>query len=372
LTGVVPAVDEAIGKLEIDLEISGSIKFPTVSGELVLHGGTLSYLPIGLRLEDIELVSEIQDNGGLELTGSFRSGDGRAEIRTRADQMQSMATSIELSLRGDQLTVVNVPDITAVADADVSVAFDGETLRLGGDIMISSASVRPQGGSMTRIPESNDVVLVGAEIPDEPKDDTEESNFQVVGSMVISLGEDVVVDLGVAEARVTGKSEFAWSGDPMPVANGRFDVDGEIVALGQRLEITQGSLRFPNVPADNPVIRVAAERDIYGNTQIRRAGVMVAGTLSRPTIEAYTRPLTTEQRAVTLLVTGSDFDYDKGIGAVDFGTYIAPKIYASYGVGLFDKGNVIRVRYDLKRGIGVTGTSGQQESGIDLSYRFEN
>ena len=149
-------------------------------------------------------------------------------------------------------------------------------------------------------------------------------------------------------------------------------VDGEVLVFGQRLEITEGSVRFDDVPADDPYLRVRAEREIFGNTQVRRAGVLVAGSLSRPTIEAYTEPMTTEERALTLLVTGSDFDYERGVGAVDFGTYIAPRVYASYGIGLFDTENVIRIRYDLKRGFGITGTSGRRESGVDLSYRFEN
>ena len=69
---------------------------------------------------------------------------------------------------------------------------------------------------------------------------------------------------------------------------------------------------------------------------------------------------------------GSDFNYEQGVGSVGFGTYIAPKIYASYGIGLFENENVIRLRYELKRGFGITGTSGQRDSGFDLSYRFEN
>ena len=100
-----------------------------------------------------------------------------------------------------------------------------------------------------------------------------------------------------------------------------------------------------DVPADDPYLRIRAEREIFGNTQVRRAGVLVAGSVSRPTIEAYTTPVTTEERALTLLVTGSDFDYERGIGAVDFGTYIAPRVYASYGIGLFDNENVIGILY---------------------------
>ena len=44
----------------------------------------------------------------------------------------------------------------------------------------------------------------------------------------------------------------------------------------------------------------------------------------------------------------------------------------SYGVGIFERENVIRLRYDLARGFGITATSGERESGLDLSYRFEN
>jgi autotransporter translocation and assembly factor TamB len=47
-------------------------------------------------------------------------------------------------------------------------------------------------------------------------------------------------------------------------------------------------------------------------------------------------------------------------------------VFVSYGIGLFDTENVIRVRYDLTRGFGITGTSGERDSGLDLSYRFEN
>ena len=131
-------------------------------------------------------------------------------------------------------------------------------------------------------------------------------------------------------------------------------------------------MQFSQVPADQPYIRVRAEREIYGNTQIRRAGVLVDGPVRRPTVEAYTQPLTTEERALTLLVTGSDFDFEQGIGAVDFGTYIAPRLFVSYGVGVFDRENIISARFDLARGFGIKASSGSKESGVDLNYRFEN
>ncbi|MBT8098488.1 MAG: translocation/assembly module TamB domain-containing protein, partial [Gammaproteobacteria bacterium] len=162
-----------------------------------------------------------------------------------------------------------------------------------------------------------------------------------------------------------------WRGPTMPMANGCFSIAGDIQAYGQVLKIVEGVVRFPNVSADNPFLRIRAEREIYGNSQIRTAGVLVDGTLARPTLEAYTLPATSEERALTLLVTGSDFNFEAGVGAVDFGTYVAPKLFVSYGVGLFGRDNVISARYDLARGFGIKATSGQTESGIDIIYRFE-
>jgi translocation and assembly module TamB len=372
LVAMFPVVDSAHGILRADIDIGGTVGDPLIGGDIKLEEGALTYLPAGLKLDDIELRSELQTNGEIELTGSFRAGDGRAEIRTRADHARTAATGLELILHGENLAVIDVPDVRAVADTELRVNFDGETLDLNGNITIPHARIRPANIGATREYESEDVIIVAGELPDVPVDDTPASNITFAGSVAVALGNDVVVDMEVSQVQVTGSTAYTWSGEPMPDAIGRYDVDGEVLVFGQRLEITEGSVRFNDVPAVDPYLRVRAEREIFGNTQVRRAGVLIAGNLSRPTIEAYTDPVTTEERALTLLVTGSDFDYERGVGAIDFGTYIAPRVYASYGIGLFDNDNVIRVRYDLAKGFGITATSGQREAGVDLSYRFEN
>ena len=368
----VPVLDHAGGALRADIEVGGTLEAPLITGMVVLEDGSLSYLPIGLRLDEIEVESKLEGRGDIEVMGSFRAGEGRGQIRTRADQARPDASGFEVTLRGRNLTLVDVPDVKAIANTDVQVRFNGEELDIDGNVTIPRARIVPSVISTSRVYESEDVVIVAGELPDDPGETAEPADVRIFGSLDVSLGNDVIVDLGVVETSVTGNTLLAWSGDPIPMANGQFDVDGEILVFGQRLEITEGAVQFPDVPADDPYLRIRAEREIFGNTQVRRAGVLVAGSISRPTIEPYTTPITTEERALTLLVTGSDFDYERGIGAVDFGTYIAPRIFASYGIGLFDNENVIRIRYDLQRGFGITATSGQKESGVDLSYRFEN
>lgn len=364
-----PLVDTATGRLEGNVSLAGSIQEPLVSGTLALDDGSIRYLPLGLHLEDINLDSRLVDSRRLDAIGSFRAGDGRGEIVSSADYGDT-ATGLEIALRGNDLTLIDVPDVRALADVDLRVGLVDETLTLGGKILIPHARVQPQNLPSSRASVSEDVVIVAGELPDKTQV-APASRLAIAGAVDVELGDDVVIDLDVARASLSGSATFDWNGPAIPLANGRYGLAGEIEAFGQVLEIVEGGVRFQDVPANNPTIRIRAEREIYGNSQVKTAGVLVDGTLARPSIQAYTYPATTEERALTLLVTGSDFNYEQGVGAVDFGTYVAPRLFVSYGVGLFGRDNVISARYDLARGFGIKATSGQSESGIDFIYRFE-
>ncbi|MDX1506740.1 MAG: translocation/assembly module TamB domain-containing protein [Woeseiaceae bacterium] len=370
LAVISPLVDEAAGHLRGNFDVTGTALEPNVVGDMRLDDGYLNYLPLGLQLEDVNVAAALKPDARITMTGSFRSGSGRGEVRTSSDFEYGMTSGLQIEIRGQGLQVIDLPDIAAVADVDLDLGYNGDQLNIAGRIKVPQARIVPNNLATDRVTESDDVVIVAGELPDEEVAEPE-SALRIFGKLAFELGDNVVVDLNVARATVTGKANLTWSGEPIPMANGRYTIDGDIQAFGQVLSVTDGYIRFPNVPANDPQLRLFAEREIYGNPQIKSAGVLVAGTLRRPTIEAFTRPATTEERALALLVTGSDFDYEQGVGAVGFGTYIAPRLFVSYGVGLFDRDNVISARYDLTEGFGIKATSGQKESGVDITYRIE-
>ena len=371
LAALSPLVDAATGEFRADLTLSGTLSDPELVGDMAVTDGSLAYVPMGLQLDDINLTSLLHEDGRIELSGDFLAGEGRGEIVTRADYSTTGEKGFELELRGDNMTLIDTPNVTARANLDVRVAYDYKTLALDGDVLVSHARVNTSSLTAVSHSESEDVVIIAGELPDGSLRQSREQGTWISGSIGVEFGDDVSIDLGPATAKVIGKTVFSWGEDLIPIADGRYDLTGSIQVFGQVLEITEGGLRFSQVPANNPYIRIRAEREIYGNAQVKTAGVLLDGTLRQLAIEPYTRPLTTEERALTLLVTGSDFDFEQGLGAIDFGTYIAPRVFVSYGFGLFETENVIRVRYDLKRGFGITATSGQKETGLDLSYRIE-
>jgi translocation and assembly module TamB len=367
-----PALDRVEGQISADLRVGGTLSDPVLTGHATLVRGRIEHVATGLVLSDIQLAGAVYEHGFTELNGVFRAGDGRGRIKADLGFGDRLKPEVKLELSGHDLLLVNVPDMRLVADPDLRLAWHGGPIDIDGRIQVSSARLSPRYLPTSTVTESPDLVIVAGQGPEPAEAGFDESRLRLNGSVEVILGEDVNVKLERATAHFGGKVVFLWQDQLMPIGDGSYTVTGEIQAYGQLLRISEGRIRFPRKPANNPTLDIRAEREIYGNRQIKAAGVHISGTLKRPLLETYTEPPTTQERALTLLVTGNDFDYEQGVGAVEVGTYVARKLYVSYGIGLFDNQNVISARYDLKKGFGIKATSGQRETGVDISYTIDH
>jgi translocation and assembly module TamB len=370
---LLPPVEGSSGPVTADLRFTGTLGDPRVSGNASLVRGRISHFATGLLLDDLNLSGAVNEFAQTELTGTFRAGEGQGSLRAVVNFADLLQPELLLELRGEQLTVINVPDLTVLANPDVRLTLRPDVLELSGRIVVPSARLSPKFLPTASVDESADVVIVGGQDPQPVAPKQPRGDRRIRGRVELELGKDVLLKFEQATARLRGTAQFRWEdGGPLPVASGGFALTGKITAYGQLLEVTEGRISFSDRPADNPFLNIRAEREIYGNTQVTRAGVLVTGTLKEPELETYTVPMTTRERALTLLVTGSDFNYEQGVGSVQVGMYIAPKLYVSYGIGLFDEQNVISARYDLGKGFGIMTTSGQRETGADISYTIEH
>jgi translocation and assembly module TamB len=366
-----PIFDRAAGKLDAGLDATGSALNPSVSGYISIEDGLLQHDASGLKLSDIQLAGRLLGGGKSYLSGSFEAQEGSGELQADVDLSDVLSPRFEMTLTGEELTLFDSPELLLVAEPDIKLGWDDGTIEINGSILIPRARIAPRTIPASTSMESADLVIVAGEIPgsgDEKKPDQE---LAIHGDLEIALGDEIELDLGLAVAQLDGSAIFSWQDKLLPMAKGHYGIAGEINAFGQQLRITEGIISFPGVPADNPHLDIRAERRIYGNSEVRRAGVFVNGTLKRMVVEPYTDPMTNRERAQTLLITGSDFNMEQGVGAVNIGTYIAPRIFLSYGIGVFEDENVISLRYDLGRRWGIKATSGQRTTGIDINYVIE-
>ncbi len=366
-----PGVAEVNGQFNSNIRLGGTLLDPEFDGGFSLTKGLLHYQPTGLKLEDVQLTGKVDSRDRGSLKGQFRAGEGIGVIEGRFQFENPQNMNLELNLSGEQLLLINTQTIKVLSDTKLDIGLSPNRLDINGRILVPSAHLTPEKLVLETVSDSEDLVIEtrGAETAENEKNKT--SGTRVFGTLEVAFGDDVKVKVPDINTSVHGSVEYRWNGDVVPVAEGSYLINGTVDIYGPTLNINNGSISFPGVPANNPLLNIRAQRDIFGNTQIRSAGVQVIGTLKRPVLEAFTVPVTNEDRAWALLVTGSDFDQSQGVGGFDVGTYIGPKLYVSYGISLFENENVVSARYDLKKGFGIKVTSGQRETGLDISYTID-
>jgi len=370
LEQLLPGLGNISGNLNTDLRVAGVTSDPAINGNIVLRDGSADISYLGTQLRRVNLDGAVSSKDNVTLQGEFTAGEGQGEVDVKMKFADWSAPAMEMTFSGSSLRMLNIPELRMEADADFKLAWEHGEWLIDGGVVVQQARIAPVSYVVGRVTESEDIQLVAGSVSLGGQEETVKP-FRLTGQLEVSLGDQVKIDTDMAKADLTGAVTLTWNEESIPIANGSIHANGKLAVFGPVLHVEDGRVRFPGIPVNNPMLDLRAERDIFGNTQIRTAGVSITGSAKRPVIEAYTNPYTTSDRAWAVLITGSDVEYGQGVGAFEVGTYIAPKLYLSYGISLFDDDNVVSARYDLKKGFGVKASSGQRESGIDMSYTID-
>ncbi len=368
---LVPQLDRMQGRLDAELVVAGPLTAPEFDGEARLRDGRIVHAPFGMDLTGIELTLDADQTGG-RLTGAFDAGDGRA----RVDGRMANETGVwqgQLAIDGDDLQLFDADWLQMTLSPELAARFAPDGLELDGTLVVDSARLGLPPGSESRIAPSDDVVVVGAE-PEEPEAADESAPVRpIVGTVELRLGDDVKMEAAGMSTRLAGGLDITWAGDGMmPTADGRIQlVDGAYRSYGQNLEVRSGDVIFTNHPIDNPRLNIEAVREIFGDPSVEYAGVEIKGPAQDPEIELFTTPPSTRAKALAYVLTGAEFDHAAGQGAFNVGFWVLPRLFVSYGLGLFDTGNVLAARFELSRRWGLRATSGESDTGADVSFMID-
>lgn len=370
LEQLLPGLGNTSGKLSTDLRVTGVTGDLDMNGNIALRDAAADISYLGTQLRRVNLDGVVTTKDSATLQGKFAAGEGDGEIDIKVEFADWLAPAMNMTFSGTSLRMLDTPELRMIADADLHLTWEQGGWLIDGGVVVQQARIAPVSYVVGKVTESEDIQLVAGSVPFVGQQQAAKP-FLLTGELEVSLGDQVKIDTDLAKAELSGGIMLTWEKESIPTANGSIHANGTLAVFGPVLHVKDGRVRFPGVPVNNPMLDLRAERDIFGNTQIRQAGVSITGSAKRPVIEAYTNPYTTIDRAWAVLITGSDVEYGQGVGAFEVGTYIAPRLYLSYGISLFDDDNVVSARYDLKKGFGVKASSGQRESGVDMSYTID-
>ncbi len=366
---LVTELDELGGRLDSELRLSGALLAPELDGRITLSDGLIVNAPLGLRLENMDLSVEGTQTQA-DLSGRMNSGDGTATVLGRLELIDNQ-WEVDARLSGDQFELANVDWLKLRASPELHVQRSGSGLTtVDGDIRIDHLRAGVPPGTAERVTSSDDIRVRG-EV--EEQNDSAVLANQLQGRLGLDLGNDARLSAAGMQAKLAGGLELTWDGQRIqPGASGIVTIpEGSYRAYGQNLEIEGGEIIFTGHRIDDPRLDIEAVREIFGDPLVEAAGVRIRGNAQEPNISLFTDPPTSEEKALAYVVTGANFDHASGQAAVNIGFYLLPKLFVSYGIGLFEAGNVLSGRYELSRRWGVRVVSGERDTGVDLSYAID-
>ena len=301
------------------------------------------------------------------------------------------------------MLVADTRQLRAVANPDVVVRYRaGDPLRVTGTVAIPEADIHlerlDQGVSA-----SPDVVVL------DPVDPTREAPGTLDLDLALVMGKDVAINGFGLDGTLGGSLRVrAVPGRDMR-GSGTLEVAGRYTAYGQKLEVTRGRLVWANTPVSDPILDVRAERVVGDVT----AGLKVEGRASAPRASVYSDPAMSESEALSYLALGRPLSGiggdearqlgaaksalnagtgllaselgarlgldDAGVGesralggdVLSVGKYVSPKLYVGYGVSLLGTGQVMMLKYLLRKGFDIQVESSTVENRASINWRKE-
>ena len=400
-----PDIVDPRGRLSGRITLGGTRLAPQLGGQARLTGFSTELPALGIELTQGEAALDALPDGTARINGRVRSGDGVLNVDGRLG-WRGEGAPLQLAVRGTNVQVANTRQLRAVANPDVRVRSGaGEPFTVTGTVVVPSALVMLErfDGAVKASP---DVVVLD---PVEPSGDVKPPTALALDLAVVA-GRDVRLQGFGLDGRLAGQVQLrSRSGTDDITARGRMDVSGRYFAYGQRLDVTRGELTWSGGAIADPILNIRAERDVGGVT----AGIDVTGHATEPRANVWSSNGGTQSEALSMLALGRPLgtvggEQGRQIGAASaalsaggsllaselgtrlglddagviesrtlggsvlgIGKYLSPRLYVGYGVSLFGSGQVLTLKYLIRRGVDATFESSTVENRASLNYRKE-
>ncbi len=402
---VLPELTATRGRLDADLRLSGTRSRPQWSGQAALSEGAADVPRYGLELRDAQF--KVQGQGGsLAFDGGMRSGPGTLQVKGDAQLTPGVARA-QATLTGSRFQASKTQSLNVLVSPQLHITMVGDSARLTGEVLIPEADIRNQERQREAIGSSKDVVYVGADSGAFEK----RAAFVMSSSVRLVLGELVRIRAAGLDARPTGSVlAIDKPGSPMSGSGELNLTGGTYKAYGQDLRIERGRLFFAGGLIANPGLDFRASRLARDGVV---AGFEVTGTLETPRFALFSDPPMAERDALAYVVLGhklndksesesgivtsaaqslglsggnliassvaSRFGIDEASieteGTLEqaqlmLGTYLSPRVYVNYGIGVIDPVSLLRIQYFLNSKWTLHAETGSQSS-AEVLYTIE-
>ena len=405
-----PEVQNLSGRLNGNMAITGSLEAPVLHGELALLDGSAELERPGLNLKDIQVKLSGAGVNGVRVNAHAVSAEGELNLVGNAD----LRGNADINVKGENFRVLNTLEAQIDASPHLSITLSQSRIDVGGELTIPMARITLRELPESAVKVSEDQVIIESE---ERVKGTAASEREIYARVRTVLGDNVHFNGFGLKARIKGELlVIDRPGEPTTGSGELNIVDGEYRAYGQGLVIERGRILFPGGPVNQPGLDVRAIRRPREGITV---GVQVRGRLRKPDFTLFSDPGMTQGNQLSYLVLGrplsgtsgsegsalsratlalglkggnvvaekiggslglDQFGLDPGEAGSDsspenasfvIGKYLSPKLYVSYGLGLFNQTTTLQLHYTISKHWKFITESANEASGADVIYMIE-
>ena len=395
-----PDLEDPRGTLTADLALAGTVAAPRAIGAVELQNAQVDVPRFGLAVRKIALAAKSDAQGVLKLQGSAQSGGGTVTIGGDVPLDKRPA---RITVEGRRFLASDTKEARVFVSPHLQIAAAYPRVDVTGDVEVPETEINEQKRKRAAVAVSQDVVIVP---PSEEGAKTPGQKLALYARMRVILGEKVNVNAFGFSGRPTGSLLVIEQPDKATVGVGELEVkDGVYKAYGQDLTLDRGRVIFAGGPLDNPGLDLQAYRKASDGTV---AGMNIKGTLKAPQATLYSEPPMGESETLAYLLLGhplgqaSPQEGDLLANAANslglkggnlvakklaarfgleearvestgglkeaslvVGKYLSPRLYVTYGLGLFEPISTFKIRYLFGRQWTL-----QAEQGVGTSADF--
>lgn len=405
LTLIAPEIEKLRGKIKGDIQASGTLGQPIFGGRLALEDGHLDLRDYGISLSPLTATVTGQSDGRLDLQMQATSGGGTLQAKGQA-RTNLQETSLSMNIKGERFLASRTDEATLYISPDLDLKIQDKNVELGGELRIPEAHLKPGQQQATAQAISTDQILI-TDDQTKPRDPL----WNLIAKLRLILGDKVFFKGVGVETRLEGQLDIRENPGKRTVANGEIRlIDGAYEVYGQKLDIDSGRLIFANAPVTEPALDIKASRIPRVDIKV---GVRVRGMLDAPVVTLFSTPSMRQAEQLSYLVLGRPLEgnegnpslagaalamglkrgdnFIRGLGdtfnvdeigiettpgessaqaSLVVGKYLSPRLYVSYGAGLFEPLHKLRMRYRMTEHWTLVGESGTAQ-GADILYTIE-
>ncbi|MGX9462185.1 autotransporter assembly complex protein TamB [Shewanella sp. A14] len=406
-----PRLETLEGMLSSRLNLSGTLMDPSVSGNIKLNDGAFALSTNPTLIDKLYLSLALDGQQG-ELNGQWQMGEGQVSAKGSLAWPQGKFSG-DMDIKGENLAVIQPPMAILNVSPDINITFDEQLLAIKGKVNVPSGQIKITPLAEGGVAISNDVVF-----NDSVSEQTvKTSPYAIKADLNINVGNNLTIDGMGLKGKLEGDLVLQQQAFKPPMLFGDIKVNkGTYKFMGQTLSINTGEVQFIG-PTALPNLNIEATREIKENDIT--AGVRVTGTPMRPVVTLFSNPAKEQAEVLSYILTGKGFtsttnqqsnslmmgaalslgsQFDGGAmnsigstasgliekfgfsnvqldtnddGKVAVSGYIGEDLMIKYGVGVFNPGYEMTVRYYLLSQLYLESVSSTLSQSLDIYYSFE-